>query len=71
MIETMIGRSQKQQQKNNNNNNDNCKMLQILINDNFKDIKNSLAWWNEQPLSLWIVVLFSQAQKVHPPPSIP
>lgn len=38
MIETMIGRSQKQQKNNNNN-----KMLQILIKDNFKDIKNSLA----------------------------
>lgn len=34
----MIGRSQKQQKNNNNN-----KMLQILIKDNFKDIKNSLA----------------------------
>lgn len=42
MIETMIGRSQKQQKKKINNN-DNCKMLQILIKDNFKDIKNSLA----------------------------
>ena len=41
MIETMISRSRKQQKKNNNN--DNCKMLQILIKDNFKDIKNSLA----------------------------
>ena len=37
----MIGRNQKKQkQKKNNNNN---KMLQILIKDNFKDIKNSLA----------------------------
>lgn len=34
----MIGRSQKQQKNNNND-----KMLQILIKDNFKDIKNSLA----------------------------
>ena len=34
----MIGRSQKQQKNYNNN-----KMLQILIKDNFKDIKNSLA----------------------------
>ena len=41
MTETMIGRSQKQQKNNNNNNN--TKMLQILIKDNFKDIKNSLA----------------------------